>query len=75
MYKVIPEGKQPCFIFGNEGDGIQRYPRSRKKISGSITICIRQLGALQSLNVSAAAAIILGNYKSWKAGKRLEYLI
>ena len=55
VHANIPEGKQPCFIFGNEGDGIQKdILEVGKKISGSITICIRQLGALQSLNVSSS---------------------
>lgn len=69
----IPKNKQICFIFGNEGDGISKeILEVGKKHQGSIVICIRQLGALQSLNVSAATAIILSKYKDWKQKKILE---
>lgn len=73
VHSKIPEGKQPCFIFGNEGDGISKdLLNVGKKHPGSLVICIRQLGALQSLNVSAAAAIILSKYREWKIKKRLD---
>ena len=75
MHAKIPEGKQLCFVFGNEGDGISKEILDvGKHIPGSFVICIRQLGALQSLNVSAAAAMIMYNYKSWAIKRRLDYL-
>jgi tRNA(Leu) C34 or U34 (ribose-2'-O)-methylase TrmL len=75
VHAQIPDGKEICFIFGNEGDGIAKdILDAGKRIEGSATICIRQLGAMQSLNVSAAAAIILSNYKNWAIKNRLAYL-
>ena len=75
MHAKIPDDKQLCFVFGNEGDGISKdILKVGKLIPGSFVICIRQLGALQSLNVSAAAAMIMYNYKSWAIKKRLDYL-
>ena len=74
-YAKIPDNKQICFIFGNEGDGIDKsILKVGKTIPGSFVICIRQLGALQSLNVSAAAAMIMNNYKTWAIKDRLAYL-
>lgn len=62
-----------CFIFGNEGDGIANdVLKKGLTIPGSFVICIRQLGVLQSFNVSAAAAIILSQYKNYKIQKRLD---
>ena len=59
VHAKIPDGKQICFIFGNEGDGIDKsILKVGKTIPGSFAICIRQLGA-QSLNVSAAAAMMI----------------
>ncbi|VVU94579.1 SpoU rRNA Methylase family [seawater metagenome] len=73
IHSKIPKDKQICFIFGNEGDGIaDEILALRKSHQGSIVITIRQLGALQSLNVSAAAAIILSKYKEWKLKKILD---
>ena len=75
VHAKIPDDKQICFIFGNEGDGINKsILEVGKAIHGSFVICIRQLGALQSLNVSAAAAMIMHNYKTWALNKRLAYL-
>ena len=75
VHAKIPNGKQICFIFGNEGDGIDKsILKVGKTIPGSFVLCIRQLGALQSLNVSAAAAMIMHNYKTWSLNKRLAYL-
>jgi len=75
VHAKIPDGKQICFIFGNEGDGIAKdVLQAGRRIQGSFVICIRQLGALQSLNVSAAASMIMHNYKSWAIKDRLAYL-
>lgn len=61
-----------CFVFGNESDGISREIMDLGlKIPGSFIICIRQLGVLQSFNVSAAAAIILTNYQKYKTQQQL----
>ena len=75
VHAKIPEGKQIWFIFGNEGDGIAKdIIQAGRRIPGSFVVCIRQLGALQSLNVSAAASMIMYNYKSWAIKNRLSYL-
>ena len=50
--------EKPCFIFGNEGDGIpdEILNSCRYKIE------IPQFGVLRSLNVSTAAGIVMYEY-------------
>lgn len=62
-----------CFIFGNEGDGIAEDIIDKGlTIPGSFIICVRQLGALRSFNVSSTVAIIISQYKNYKIKKRLD---
>jgi tRNA G18 (ribose-2'-O)-methylase SpoU len=71
--RKLKKGWKLCFVFGNEGDGIANDVVTKGlTIPNSFIICIRQLGALQSLNVSASVAIILSQYKNYKMKKRLE---
>lgn len=46
--------RKPLFIFGNEQHGI-----SKSYINGDLTVSIEQTGVMRSLNVSAAASIVL----------------
>ena len=70
--RKLKKGWKFCFVFGNEGDGIADDVVTKgMTIPNSFVICIRQLGALQSFNVSASAAIILSQYKNYKMKKRL----
>ncbi len=54
--KSIAEGKKPCLVFGNEGIGIEPSLLVGQKIYS-----IHQRGVLRSLNVCAAASIVM-NY-------------
>jgi tRNA G18 (ribose-2'-O)-methylase SpoU len=75
--KPIKEiGREICFIFGNEGDGIPPYIlEAGKKIPGSFVITISQLGVSKSFNVAASAAIVLYNFKEFMMKKRLDYIV
>lgn len=71
--RKLQQGWKFCFVFGNEGTGIANDVVTKGlTIPGSFVICIRQLGALRSFNVSAAAAIILSQYKEYKMKNRLD---
>lgn len=64
-----------CFIFGNEGDGITSDVIDRcLQIEGSFVLSIRQMGVLRSLNVSAAAAIVIHSYYAHRMKSRTDYL-
>lgn len=66
-------GHKFCFVFGNEGDGIANdIVYKGLTIPNSFVISIRQLGALQSFNVSASVAIILSQYKEYKIKHKLN---
>lgn len=65
--------KRFCFILGNEGLGISDDVINRcLEIEGSFVLSIRQMGILRSLNVSAAASIVLYNYYEFRMRKRTE---
>jgi tRNA G18 (ribose-2'-O)-methylase SpoU len=69
------ESKKFCFIFGNEGDGISSDVIEKcLTIEGSFVLSIRQMGVLRSLNVSAAAAIVIYNYYEHRMAQRIGYL-
>jgi tRNA G18 (ribose-2'-O)-methylase SpoU len=51
----VQPGTAPCLVFGNEGDGIPED----LMLPGYARISIDQRGVLRSLNVSAAAAILI----------------
>lgn len=71
--RKLKHGWRFCFVFGNEGDGIANdIVLKGLTIPNSFVICIRQLGALQSFNVSASVSIILSQYKDYKMKKRLD---
>lgn len=57
---LVPKDYVPCFIFGNEGYGIPEELMAT--INDKLVLSIRQTPPLRSLNVSAAAAIILYKY-------------
>lgn len=64
---AIPDGKEICFIFGNEGTGISApILQSHKLFIGSEIISIPQTGIMRSLNVSSAAAIVLWEFVKCK---------
>jgi tRNA G18 (ribose-2'-O)-methylase SpoU len=68
-------GKRFCFILGNEGDGISDDVINRcLEIEGAFVLSIRQMGVLRSLNVSAAAAIVIYSYYEHRMRKRTEHL-
>lgn len=76
MERKIKENYQFCFVFGNESEGIPSdLLETGLQIPGAFTICIRQLGVMNSLNVAAAAAIILSNYKLYKYKKIVDRII
>ncbi len=50
----------PCFVFGNEAEGI-----SKELIGSNTAVSIYQPGVLRSLNVSAAAAIVMQRYSEY----------
>jgi tRNA G18 (ribose-2'-O)-methylase SpoU len=52
--------KKPCFIFGNEGIGIDLSLMVGQKV-----FSIEQRGVLRSLNVSAAASIVMHHCANW----------
>ena len=54
--------KQPCFVFGSEGDGIPLEILESAERYGSFVVTIPQYGAIRSLNVSSAASIVLWDY-------------
>lgn len=63
----IPEGKQICFVFGNEGIGISLPILQQHKYFSSEIISIPQTGAaMRSLNVSCAATILLWEFAKSK---------
>jgi tRNA G18 (ribose-2'-O)-methylase SpoU len=65
--------KRFCFIFGNEGLGISDDVINRcLQIEGAFVLSIRQMGVLRSLNVSAAASIVLYSYYEHRMRKRTE---
>jgi tRNA G18 (ribose-2'-O)-methylase SpoU len=71
--RKLQQGWSFCFVFGNEGKGISNDVVVKGlTIPGSFVICIRQLGALKSFNVSASASIILSQYKEHKMKNRLD---
>jgi tRNA G18 (ribose-2'-O)-methylase SpoU len=71
--RKLKNGYRFCFVFGNEGDGIANDIVCKGlTIPNSFVICIRQLGALQSFNVSTTVGIILSQYKAYKIKKRLD---
>jgi tRNA G18 (ribose-2'-O)-methylase SpoU len=59
-YSDIPTNYNPCFIFGNEGFGIPNGVIDNYK--GIPCVSIKQIGVMRSLNVSAAAAIVINNF-------------
>lgn len=54
----------PCLVFGNESEGIPV-----EMMLGELVVSIHQRGVLRSLNVSAAAAIVIHSLSSHLAGK------
>lgn len=53
-------GKKPCFIFGNEGRGIDKnILATRLHWENSFCISVPQLGVMRSFNVAACASIVL----------------
>lgn len=63
--KTLPrDGRRPCLILGNENEGV---PSSF--LSLGPTISITQRGVLRSLNVSAAASVVIHALSSYLAGK------
>lgn len=62
-YKDVPVDLKPCFIFGNEGFGIPKKIIEDWALK-MMTPCvsITQIGVMRSLNVSAAAAIVINNF-------------
>jgi hypothetical protein len=72
--KLLNNKKKYCFVFGNEGDGISNnLIKIGLTIEHSFVICIRQLGAMNSFNVSASVAIVLSEYKKYKIKQKLEH--
>jgi tRNA G18 (ribose-2'-O)-methylase SpoU len=69
-------GKRFCFILGNEGMGISTDVIDRcLEIDGAFILMIRQMGVLRSLNVSAAASIVLYSYYEHRMRKRTDALV
>ena len=58
----IPSDKTPCFVFGSEGNGIPESILAMQEEFGTFTVGIPQCGAIRSLNVSAAASIVLWDF-------------
>lgn len=58
-YDIIPEDKQICLVFGNEGDGIQDDILDLRHYFGTEILSIPQSGIMRSLNVSVAAGIAI----------------
>ena len=54
--------KTPCFVFGSEGSGIPQSILDMTEEFNSFIVSIPQAGALRSLNVSAAASIVLWDF-------------
>jgi tRNA G18 (ribose-2'-O)-methylase SpoU len=64
------DDKTPCFIFGNEGEGIPNdIIKIGLTIPDSMVITIRQVGVLQSFNVSAACVAILTKMQEFNLKK------
>jgi tRNA G18 (ribose-2'-O)-methylase SpoU len=53
------DGRTPCLIFGNESEGIPP-----EMMVGELVVSISQRGVLRSLNVSAAASIVIHDLAS-----------
>lgn len=64
---VVPTcyGK-PCFVFGNEGHGIEEalIERCKSEFTRCYIVSIKQKGVIRSYNVGAAAAIVLHTFCS-----------
>eukprot|EP00756_Hemistasia_phaeocysticola_P047092 Hpha_TRINITY_DN20992_c0_g1::TRINITY_DN20992_c0_g1_i1::g.139666::m.139666 len=60
QHEVASGDRTPCFIFGNEQTGIPaNIIATRARFAKSYAIELRQLGALESFNVSSCASIVL----------------
>lgn len=55
----VPAGGTPCLVFGNESHGIPPA-----MMEGELVVSISQRGVLRSLNVSAAASIVIHSLAS-----------
>ena len=56
-------GKIPCFIFGNETNGIpQNLLDTREKFTHSLTVSVPQFGVIRSFNVSTTCGIVLYSF-------------
>lgn len=61
VLNLTPQGRQPCIILGNESEGV---PPSFMD-EGATVISITQRGVLRSLNVSAAASIVMHSLSTY----------
>jgi tRNA G18 (ribose-2'-O)-methylase SpoU len=55
---VMSQLFRPCFLFGSEGEGLPSLVTSK----AASVYAIKQFGVMRSLNVSAAAAIVMYEY-------------
>ena len=59
VYSIINNGKEPCLIMGNEGDGIPEDILNTKSLFyKSMVVSIPMRGVIRSMNVAVAHSIV-----------------